>query len=92
MSVFLLRGDVGHATFPRNPEQVHQPAGTLTEWRFEGKIRKGARGNLVADKDSVVAEEEETSAFDDNDESLFDEFEDEPEPAVEVPEPPCKVT
>ena len=59
MSVFLLRGDVGHATFPRNPEQVHQPAGTLTEWRFEGKLRKGARGNLVADKDSVVAEEEE---------------------------------
>ena len=32
----------------------------------------------------VVAEEEETSAFDDNDESLFDEFEDEPEPAVET--------
>eukprot|EP01045_Picozoa_sp_COSAG04_P023815 COSAG04_NODE_2887_length_3420_cov_2.535682_3_plen_92_part_00 len=59
MSVFLLRGDVGHATFPRNPEQVHQPAGTLTEWRFEGKLRKGARGNLVADKDSVVTEEEE---------------------------------
>ena len=33
-----LEGDVGHATFPRNPEQVHMPRGDLDGWRFEGRF------------------------------------------------------
>ena len=34
-----LEGDVGHGTFPRNPEQVHMPRGDLDDWRFEGGSR-----------------------------------------------------